>query len=477
MTAREEDKSMEGLLRRSLASEAPAPEVCPEPDALAAYAERSLAGDETKRWELHFSHCARCREQLAALQRAVEAEAGEEKAGAAGSRAGWGLGWNWLAPAGVLLAFALVWFIRDRVQTRTAGHTWTGPLVAMSKPETRPEGAPMSTATSALQPAASAELSRKTSADAREKAAERNGAIATDSARPASAGVARDKAESGVRAGVARDLAPSPTKIRAGNNPGVAGELKSEGSASGGVPKVAANEVELSRMREAPPAKPERAAKSPSGESETAGKISGTVEMGKLEAPASPPTAAPAPATAAARNGAAVATDELQAMPARQNGQTPESNAKQKKMAAQAEAVMVAGAPAAGAATYLMNSEGMPGNVVIKSPDPAVMWKIVAAGFVEHTVDGGGTWIGSQPSPGAELRAGAAPSAKVCWLAGSNGLILLTRDGKTWKKIAPPEPLDFVSITAKDASSATVTAANGRKFTTDDAGKKWRPAP
>src|SRR5580704_12177843 len=60
------------VLRRSLASSPGAEEACPDPEILAAYSERSLDADETARFELHFSHCARCREQLAAMVRSGE---------------------------------------------------------------------------------------------------------------------------------------------------------------------------------------------------------------------------------------------------------------------------------------------------------------------------------------------------------------------------------------------------------------------
>jgi hypothetical protein len=35
---------------------------------------------------------------------------------------------------------------------------------------------------------------------------------------------------------------------------------------------------------------------------------------------------------------------------------------------------------------------------------------------------------------------------------------------------------DFVGVSAVNAPNATITAADGRKFTTRDSGKKWKPA-
>ncbi len=83
MAPHEEDKAMDGLLRRNLARDADQALVCPEPEVLAAYFERSLDADETETYELHFSQCARCREQLAAMARA---------GAPVGSGRGWGSG-------------------------------------------------------------------------------------------------------------------------------------------------------------------------------------------------------------------------------------------------------------------------------------------------------------------------------------------------------------------------------------------------
>jgi photosystem II stability/assembly factor-like uncharacterized protein len=60
---------------------------------------------------------------------------------------------------------------------------------------------------------------------------------------------------------------------------------------------------------------------------------------------------------------------------------------------------------------------------------------------------------------------------------GRNGLILLTKDGMKWKTIPPPAAADFIAVAARDASSATVTAADGRKFSTGDSGKHWNALP
>jgi photosystem II stability/assembly factor-like uncharacterized protein len=106
-----------------------------------------------------------------------------------------------------------------------------------------------------------------------------------------------------------------------------------------------------------------------------------------------------------------------------------------------------------------------------------MLWRIGAAGLVERSTDGGATWLAQTPSPGAQLTAGSAPTEKTCWLVGRNGMILLTTDAAAWKAIPPPAKTDFAGIVAKDAFEATVTATDGRKFTTKDGGANWAPAP
>ena len=71
------------------------------------------------------------------------------------------------------------------------------------------------------------------------------------------------------------------------------------------------------------------------------------------------------------------------------------------------------------------------------------------------------------------LIAGAAPSSNVCWLVGRSGAIILTIDGRAWRRIKFPEPADLVAVTASDARTATLTTADGRQFATTDGGRTW----
>jgi hypothetical protein len=476
MASREEDKAMEGLLRRSLANSETTAQECPEPDILAAYAERSMTADENARYETHFSQCARCREQLAAMARASEAQEAASESVMARPRMAWALGWNWLAPAGVLLALALVWFIRVRVQTNRPGHTWTGGLVAMSRPGTRQVGEPMTAPpTVPTMNADKAVTTKSANTQGTLNPAMRARSLTTPSA-------ANQPAAGGVSKGAFASISRTPKRVSAPSEmpaaaPSalVAGQLTFPIAPSTPVQsKLKENTAPVALAKAERPARQVEEAKATPEGFVAAGAAGGSA--GAATGASGPSRPAAAPAVATAKKEAADATNALREVGAQEEVVAQASAAKQKKAMPQAQSVTSVSPAAANQSAVLMTTEGMPGRVVVQSPDTAVMWRTADAGFVEHSTDGGATWQGSMPSPGAQFLAGSAPTVKVCWLVGRDGLILLTKDAKTWKRISPPARLDFVSVTAADADEATLTAADGRKFTTEDSGKKWHPA-
>jgi len=111
---------------------------------------------------------------------------------------------------------------------------------------------------------------------------------------------------------------------------------------------------------------------------------------------------------------------------------------------------------------------------VIQSTRQDVRWRIVAGVTVERSTDGGSTWQTQPTGATARLTAGAAPSSLVCWLVGNGGVVLLSKNGQTWQRVEFPEAVDLVAVAAQSDSTATVTAADGRGFTTTDGGKTWR---
>jgi hypothetical protein len=112
--------------------------------------------------------------------------------------------------------------------------------------------------------------------------------------------------------------------------------------------------------------------------------------------------------------------------------------------------------------------------LAIQSPNQNVRWRIVAGTIVERSTDGGTTWQAQSTGAPVRLTAGAAPAPTICWLVGPGGVVLVSRDGRTWERVAFPETIDLTAILAVDGSNATATAADGRVFSTTDGGKTWR---
>jgi len=77
--------------------------------------------------------------------------------------------------------------------------------------------------------------------------------------------------------------------------------------------------------------------------------------------------------------------------------------------------------------------QAAPAEVV--SPDPQVRWRIVPTGRLERS----------------------------------------TNAGKTWEPVTLPQPVNVTAVRAPSATTAIVTAADGRQFRTEDQGKTWSP--
>ncbi len=187
-------------------------------------------------------------------------------------------------------------------------------------------------------------------------------------------------------------------------------------------------------------------------------------EMRRKPEAVAPVAASPAPPTAAE------AAKDTAPPPAPAMAPAPMSAPAAPALAARDEMARPAGAGAFAAQPAMKEAASVP--VVIPSPDRASQWRIVG-GAVEHTADGGVTWQSQPIGIATPVRAGAAPAARVCWLAGMAGLVLRTTDGATWIRIAFPEPADLVAIQAADASHATVITATGQRFSTSDGGATW----
>lgn len=128
---------------------------------------------------------------------------------------------------------------------------------------------------------------------------------------------------------------------------------------------------------------------------------------------------------------------------------------------------------AAGLNETVARSQFRANAVDITSPDAANRWRLGAGGSIQRSIDGGATWEALTSGATQDLLAGAAVSPTVCWVTGRGGTVLLSTDGRTWRLLPFPEPVDLVAIQARDALTATVTTGDGRTFRTADGGRTW----
>lgn len=509
MAPRDDDKAMDGLLRRTLARDAARGAArdlnCPEPDILAAYSEQSLDANETAHYELHFSTCPKCREQLAAIFRTqsvkdVPAEM-EMLAHAAGPRAAisaappaaapaatkstpplrsWALHLRWAAP--VAAVFVLVAVVSWQRTARVAHIPASENQVAMNKPESVPNSlADQSSRQYDVVPptAPSADLKKQT--PQRDRLEADKGPAATKSEQTGAliagnrARIAPNKLQSNSRADL--DAAYSQNERADGLRAKDQMQRKVESRRTSD--DTSASLEKSAREQAPPPTKAPAPAQTVNSVNETPGATTSTIEVqsaASAVAVPAPPPPSPQPKPEAAPAGApsmttteSVRTGKL----SKEKKDTPQ--------AAGAVAGAAGGGVGAGIGGYA-NSKSAVVDVrsgaapVIQSQDANVQYRIAGGARIERSDDSGATWQGQRMKVAAQILAGAVPSENVCWLVGRFGAILLTTDGKSWKKISPPEDADFVAVTASDASSAAVTSADGRTFRTTDGGRSWQLA-
>jgi hypothetical protein len=425
------------LLRRTLASQATAAEPCPDPEILAAYAERSLDSDEIAHYELHFAQCSACRDQLSAMARAA-APAPRPP------RISWIWTWGWiaLAPVTAVLLIAAV-FIARQPKHETASVAPEPPLVAMQ------------TTSQAPQPSVTGSLP-----DA-EFAPKKPANLENRSAAPA-------------RAEELLKPVPPQSEIAASDKKAAdyTAAVKSEANQPAISSSSAETELSGSRMSELP--LNNRTYTSPQ-------------ELQKAApAPATPASTPPRGAAGAPRAQTQTVTADSDAVNATTQAPVQASLADNSTRAAGALTPSDKLAPQystmarVGGANQMVVVEGAldrSAKTLVQSPDPQVLWRISGGRYIERSADAGATWQTQWTNASAHVVAGSAPSADTCWLVGSGGIVLRSTDARKWHTVSPPEASDFTAVSASDAESATITTKDGRQFKTRDGGKHWTPAP
>jgi hypothetical protein len=490
MAAREEDKAMAGLLRRSLAQDAGAGSVsgedCPGPEILAAYFDRALDAEHTARYDLHFSRCTVCRGQLAAMARAAAAGDANGTARKTAGAGNWLAGRRWLVPAAAMLVALLVitgvvWRVRRPEAPANE--------IAMSQPAAVPTPNPVPSESS-VRPAGSAAPEAGASRDEVARASRPQPlAIVPRSATqnsvarrvvpeqriaPREHGAAHASRTLGATssAGANSAVSPANSAARRGASSGVGGAVASPNSSA----RVEPLPQTASRLKS--PAMGKGAIRSGSG-------AGASVEAANsADENANATSAAPAPVLAtSADKKLDTRSVENYTGAALQAEEAKEPNAAKTKLPATgvpARAVdgvnLSTSETTETAALARLQEAQISSNLInlqIPTPNAKILWMIAGPGAIERSENGGASWKTEYLETQAMIMAGAAPSAKICWLVGASGTILRTTNGTHWKTVIPPEQADFVRVDATDALRATVTALGGKKFSTRDGGKSW----
>jgi hypothetical protein len=472
MPSQDNENAMDGLLRRSLAGDSAAARDCPDAELLAAYFDQALGADEAARYELHFSTCTRCREQLAAIVRANASQqlhpadlalepalagarpvpaialgAGripaQAKPAVSGARseakfperkspdARW-LDLRWLIPVAAMLALGTFVFMRFASHQSSAG---LDSQVAMSKSAPPPQDQANS------QPQNKAAESR-----ALDKSAE----ISAESDTPSASGQPSG-AQSRASSHIGNQSSPKPT------------QKQKEEPAAPGVPTASRN----SGLGGSKSARAGYNAMPTGSKGAARPSTVGTIVTPRF--PSEPAPAAPAPELNASLPPIVVATSSADAVKSPAPAPPPGAATKTQGFG------LVHNSAATKPAAKAKPAEEGYTETVISTPDSDVFYRIAGGGFVEISEDGGATWQRQLLNPSAEFTAGSAPEPRICWLVGRSGIVFLTEDGKIWRKLPSSTSEDLVVVVARSASNATVTATDDRKWSTDDAGKTWRP--
>jgi hypothetical protein len=492
---------------------------CPDAEMLAAFHERMLSSEEMNAVKEHVAACSRCQEILAHLEASdeIELQAEEEKvfemrepvlAGAADreeqfarpaapaavasrttalktqsiSSGRGGKFLRWVAPAGAIAAGLLIWaVVRDKPHEFAPAQNIQ---VAQQRVEDEQAAIPQATTPETnLRGDRADQLSRVENRKlrpaqgfgTRSRPAEeqsqlmdrvtKDGQSAGGTAGGMMAGRLATEEQGRANKNLRASEPPARAKSVAGQGdtastsaaPAAVADARQSGDKqTRNLPAMGRNEVMLSPEAD-------EAKKAPNRERDTLNKE-------KLEpgvAVASPAPAAP-PAPVSESVTVQIAAGALQKQ-------------EQKKDAdSKANTEMVTTAQAEVSASYAHTSAALKGKAaddskIIVTPGGTALWRLLAAGIIDRSVDRGLTWSRQDSGTTRDLVAGSAPSDVVCWVVGRGGLILRTTDGGGhWEKITSPVAEDFTGIRSTDALHAVILGRGGRaKFVTNDGGVNW----
>jgi hypothetical protein len=420
-----DDRGLERLLREALPPGDSGEDVpCLDPDTVAAWYEGALTAAERASAEMHAAGCARCQAMLAVMLR-TEPPTGAHEPSAVR---------RWMMMLGPALAAAAavtIWFAADRrshpVEEPAASPTAVGePPAAPATPlPARSTAAPMTEAAKKEAELALADAVRQNEGR-------------TDARRPAPTRPALvPPAHSLTREEKARDKDIDSIAPRAVAEPPAA-------------PPPPAGLAETVQVAQAPPA-----AAKPADERQRA---------------------EPAPMQSQAQY------TQQQAVPRRPEQQqaadvVSRDAAARSPRAETDRAAGRGGASAGSQANELISAAATAADVfAFRSPDDSAWWRVTSGRVAQQSTDKGATWATRYAADEkTSLTAGSAASPTTVWMVGRAGTVLVTTDGRTWRRIPFPEAVDLIAVTASgsDGRRATVISADGRSFATADAGASW----
>jgi hypothetical protein len=414
------DKAFDRILAEALSSAAH--KDCPDAETLAAFYEHSLAPAETAHWRAHFAGCSRCQQTLAAMAASDPnplaadevARLGELVAASAPPAAAPKsrvLNWPRFLDPRTLAPLAAAAVLAVALWATLHSPSPAPNEIAFQFPSVPPITEPPASESAPAPPSALAEPSAANSAAKKSSPATEQFAVSNPASAPP---------------------APPPPAPRA----------MAQSAAPAQSDAAALDEAKETTPAELEQSAPPEQAQSASGSAAGSG---GGVAAGASE---STSAAAAPPAV----NGLVGGTVE---------GRLSAAAPRKEK---------------------IVRARAVSADKSVATTNPQVLWRFGSAGSIEHSTDGGATWTPQSSPVQTDLLAGSAPSETVCWLVGRNGVIVRTIDGMHWELVPSPpqaeqnsQPPDWTFIDARDAQSATIGAADGRRFSTTDAGKSWQP--
>ena len=449
MPIQDRDASVERLLRQAMREDARPVGQCLDADTLAAWSEGGLTGKALATAEAHAASCVRCQAILAAIARtATVADGLDTRDAGASSPSAIVRGVRWLVPlAGAAAAAALVLAI------------WPGTPVQELAPVPT-SVAPRTAPTERVEPASPpppppAAFADRRDALAKTAPADKPSADAeTRERQKADDEKAKNELKSGAAARAARE-----------------DELQRRLEADGLVPM----RPRSSQATPEPVSSPKQAADQVQIQGGARQNQAQTQASNANQTQSANQNANQAQSPAQTQNAPQSQTQVTQALP------PPPASPPRRLAAALATPVPVGGAagraqkPAALEESAQLRAGIIEGAfpALIATPDSSIVWRILKGRDIQRSQDSGTTWTTQTTVPDVQLSSGACPTTTVCWVVGSGGSVLRTTDGQSWQRIPFIETTDLVVVTASNPDTVVVTAKDGRRFSTRDAGKSW----